>query len=382
MVAEIEFDDFRSQDLPEIDVLLSPQSNLDRLGPLVADKARRLVAAGLPERELLSAPVFSNAERVYRLLADLVSAVRDGGLPEYIRRGHCSTHIVPGLTNADIVDRIAHAFSDIDTETTMLITGMTSEARRHAPHLSTYSDLKKNELEQTSFRFWRDRALETRDRMSQFIVACVDGIDPTCDVFHEARPRPGFKLRTSGAYSRLSPLLEREVPVFADRTASVEDGLILRFGHPDTNLSGHVRYFFGREDVAVHVDGEQVREGFAEGDGASFISRYIPHDFYKEIEELRYASRLVRPGFGLADRQETQVSIPFFDEETGFDGTLSFDAEAREYFASYRWSDRAESYEAYPEELDWLVSIAPERFSSLVEEASQDWRDGRRPLPA
>jgi hypothetical protein len=97
-----------------------------------------------------------------------------------------------GLSDATIVDGIVWAFTHVDEEMAKLITAMTSDARHHAPHIHVYSDLKKEDLVANTFGRWQSRFDVNAERIAAFIVSCMDGIDPECDLLKEVAVRPGF----------------------------------------------------------------------------------------------------------------------------------------------------------------------------------------------
>jgi hypothetical protein len=182
--------------------------------------------------------------------------------------------------------------------------------------------------------------------------------------------------RTPRAYSEESPLPNREIPFFFDESEAVEDGLILKFCHPDTDLSGQVRYFLGEQDIDVEFDAPIE----SDWEKTRFVHRHIPKDFYENIANLRFSPDrpdcFVRPGFGKVERNH--ISVGFFDKETYLSGYLSYNAKAQEYSASYEWRDEPpechpgheypEPEDADPEQIEWLLSVAPEAFTSLVAE--------------
>jgi hypothetical protein len=177
-----------------VDESLTPENNLDRFFDVVSDKRILLSSGGIRRDAMFTMPVlFTNEECVYELLSDFTGAVSHGGLMEYISRGHCTNEVgTSRQCDAKIVDRIVQAFIDVDKEIAMLITAMTSDARHHAPHIHVYSDLKKDDLRANTFGRWQARFDENQERIAAFVVSCINGIDPECDLLEQVDVRPDF----------------------------------------------------------------------------------------------------------------------------------------------------------------------------------------------
>lgn len=177
-----------------VDHAVAAEHNLDHFFDIVSDKKNLLDSGGIPRDAMFTMSVFTNAEVAYDLLSDFTGAVGSGGgLMEYISRGHCTNEVGRSRqSDAQIVDRIVQAFVDVDKEMAMLITGMTSDARHHAPHMHVYSDLKKQDLRANTFGRWQVLYEDNEERIAAFVVSCMDGIDPECDPRVQVEVRPGF----------------------------------------------------------------------------------------------------------------------------------------------------------------------------------------------
>jgi hypothetical protein len=181
-----------------VDPSIPPERNLDHFFDVVSDKMNLVSSGGILRASMFTMPVFTNAECVYELLSDFTGAVGSGGLMEYISRGHCTNEVgISRQSDAMIVDRIVHAFFDVDREMATLITAMTSDARHHAPHMHVYSDLKKQDLRYNTFCRWQVQYEENEERIAAFVVSCMDGVDPECDLRVQVDVRSGFDAEQS-----------------------------------------------------------------------------------------------------------------------------------------------------------------------------------------
>ncbi len=181
-----------------VDAAAEPETNLDHFFDIVADKKILLASGGIPRDAMFTMPVFTNAECVYDLLSDFHGAAGNGGIMEYIRRGHVTNTVgTSGRSDADIVNEVVWAFSAVDVKMAKLITAMISDARHHAPHMHVYSDLKKQDLAANTFGRWQPHYDESAERITAFIVSCMDGIDPECDLLKDIAVRPDFDVARS-----------------------------------------------------------------------------------------------------------------------------------------------------------------------------------------
>ncbi|NTF17531.1 hypothetical protein G6L37_03910 [Agrobacterium rubi] len=174
-----------------VDPALSHEINLERFSDIVSDKKAFILSAGLSRDAMFTMPIFTNAECVYDLLSDFDDAVSDGGLMEYIRRGHATSGMgSPGISAARIVENIAFSFSHVDEETSTLLVGMISDACFHAPHMDVYSASKKDDIEAKVFSRWQEKFEDNRERVASFMLACIEGIDPECNLLEGVSVRP------------------------------------------------------------------------------------------------------------------------------------------------------------------------------------------------
>jgi hypothetical protein len=187
--------------------------------------------------------------------------------------------------------------------------------------------------------------------------------------------------RTPRAYSEESPLPHHEIPFFFDESELVEDGIILKFCHPDTDLMGHVKYVLGRTKIEVEFDTPTSFDRSME----RFVVGHLPKDFHENVERLRFcdgrpSSSWVRPGFDAVRRYKDCIIAEFHDEETYLSGILTFNVRTQEYSGDYTWRDEPpECHPGHeypeldalePEHIEWLLSVAPEAFKSLIAEAT------------
>lgn len=172
---------------------ISAAANLDRFFDIVSDKLVFLLTGGIHRDAMFTMPVFSNAERVYEVMSNLLFAVQTGGLMKYLEGGHATNEIAAtGMSDAQLVREIVYAFREFDDEVADLIDHMAADAVFHSPHTHVYSELKLDELRNKTFARWERNFNDIEDRVFDFVVTCMDGISPTCDLLRAPEAREDF----------------------------------------------------------------------------------------------------------------------------------------------------------------------------------------------
>lgn len=170
----------------------SAPSNMDHFFDVVSDKLIFLSTGGIHRDAMFTMPIFTNAERVYEVMSNLLDNVRNGGLMKYVEGGHVTNAIGDtGMSDSQLVREIAYAFKELDEDVAVLFDHMTADAHFHGPHIRVYSQAKLDEI-RNFFGRWEHQLEEIEDRAFEFVVNCMDGISPSCDLLVEPVVREGF----------------------------------------------------------------------------------------------------------------------------------------------------------------------------------------------